>query len=96
MLIVVETFLNPGEPSASPVRVRPLKGQFSEDYRVWCSKALRTAWAINSLFLVSASFVVQERKKTHLRIAMNEPWQLIDRRAAMRHIATQFNAKRVN
>lgn len=92
MLIVVETFLNPGEPSVSPVRVRPLKGQFREDYRVWCSKTLRTARKVNSLFLVSVSFVIQEHKKTHLRIAMDEPWQLIDRQAAMRHIAAHFEA----
>lgn len=94
MLIVVETFLNPGEPSRSPVRVRPLRGQFHKDYRVWCSKAMRAAWKVDSLFLVSVSFVVQEHKRTHLRISLKEPWQLIDRLAAERYIATHFDKAR--
>jgi hypothetical protein len=92
MLIVVETFLNPGEPSASPVRVRPLDGQFKEEYRVWCSEALRLVWPPNSLFRVSVTRVDRRNSKSFLRIALNEPWEPIDRPEAKRFIAQQFGS----
>lgn len=74
MEIIIETFRNPGEPSSRPIRVRPVPGQFKENYRVWCSVAMRKAKPIGSLFRVHVSFVHQQKGGTYLRIGLSAPW----------------------
>ncbi len=75
--IVVETFHNPGEPSARPVRVRPIPGQFNRSYRVWCSVAARRERPVGSLFLVHVTEVHQPQGESYLRISQREEWQPI-------------------
>ena len=74
MEIIVETFRNPGEPSSRPIRVRPVLGQFKENYRVWCSVAMREAMPIGSFFRVQVSFVDQPQGDTYLRIGLHAAW----------------------
>jgi hypothetical protein len=90
MLIIVETYRNFGEPSASPVRVRPLAGQFKQSYHVWCSQALRTAWPVDSLFRVSVTRVERRDGHPYLRIGLNEPWEPISHPKAKAFIRKHF------
>jgi hypothetical protein len=90
MLIVVQTFRNVGEASSRPVRARPIVGQFEVSYRVWCSKALRTAWPINSLFLVSVTRVQQAGKQAYLRISLDEPWERVSEQTAKQFVKKNF------
>lgn len=51
MFVIVETFLNPGEPSSAIYRVRPVQGQvFPPSMRVQCSRAMRHAFPLGSRF----------------------------------------------
>jgi hypothetical protein len=51
MFVIVETFLNPGEPSSAVFRVRPIPGQaFPPSMRVQCSRAMRHAFPLGSRF----------------------------------------------
>jgi hypothetical protein len=87
MRIVVETFLNPGEPSSAAVRVRPSDGQFEGDFRVWCSNAKREAAGPNKLFLVDATWVLSSTRKPQLRVELDSDWQLITWEEALNVIA---------
>jgi hypothetical protein len=51
MFVIVETFLNPGEPSNAVFRVRPVQGQaFPSSMRVQCSRAMRHDFPLGSKF----------------------------------------------
>jgi hypothetical protein len=57
MKIVVETFLNQGEPSTATRRVRPVEGQgYSTELRVECSKAMRNAFPLGKKFLLDVQW----------------------------------------
>lgn len=90
MEIVVETFRNPGEPSSRPIRVRPVTGQFKENYRVWCSVAMRKAKPIGSLFRVQVSLVHQPQGETYLRIGLHAPWIPVAADEAKRFISEHY------
>ena len=75
MRIVVETFLNSGEPSSAKICVRPVVGQFDVDYRVWCSASRREIVRPNRMFLVDATWVLSEVRRPQLRIALDSEWQ---------------------
>lgn len=74
MDIIVETFRNPGEPTSRAVRVRPVKGQFAVDYRVWCSVKQRESKPIGSLFRVPVTMVHQPDGDSYLRVELNRPF----------------------
>ena len=74
MRIVVETFLNPGEPSSAKIRVRPVGGQFDSDFRVWCSNSRRESVGPNRKFLVHATWVLSETRKPQLRVELDSEW----------------------
>lgn len=86
MQIIVETFLNPGEPSSSKVRVRPIDGQFKETYRVWCSQAMRRSKPVGALFRVWVTRVDQPDGESYLRIGLYAPWESISRDEAEKFI----------
>jgi len=77
MQIIIQTFLNPGEPSAERVRVKPYTGQFDREYRVWCSTSRRKTALPDSLFLVEAAWVSQSFREPYLRVDLKEPWKPI-------------------
>lgn len=90
MEIIVETFRNPGEPSSRPVRVRPIPGQFKDNYRVWCSVAMREAKPIGSLFRVQVSLVNQPQGEGYLRIGLHAPWIPVTESVAKQFVIDQF------
>lgn len=90
MEIIVETFRNPGEPSSRPVRVRPIPGQFKDNYRVWCSVAMREAKPIGSLFRVQVSLVNQPQGEAYLRIGLHAPWITVSEDVAKQFIIDRF------
>ena len=93
MRIVIETFLNPGEPSSATVRVRPAAGQFEGDFRVWCSNSKREAAGPNRLFLVDATWVTSDTRKPQLRVELNSVWQPISREGALNVIGRLQGSK---
>jgi hypothetical protein len=57
MEIIVESFVARGENSSSVVRARPIPGQgLSSDLRVECSKSMRGAHPVGTLFRVWATW----------------------------------------
>lgn len=94
MEIIVETFRNPGEPSSRPIRVRPIPGQFKDNYRVWCSVAMREAKPIGSFFRVQVSLVHQPQGETYLRVGLHDPWIPITENAAKQFVIDQFGQAR--
>lgn len=93
MEIVVETFRNPGEPSSRPIRVRPISGQFKDNYRVWCSVAMRKAKPIGSLFRVQATLVHQPQGEAYLRVGLNDVWIPVSAEEAKQFISHQYRQR---
>lgn len=93
MQIIVETFINPGEPSSSSIRVRPLAGQFEVDYRVWCSQYRRNSQPPGALFLVQATLVGPSHGNPYLRIGLYEEWEQVTRPDAMKFVIKNYGHK---
>jgi len=77
--ILVETFRNPGEPSASPIRVRPVEGQgFPTTMRVECSKAMRASAPVGSRFRVWAQLKHANLGQSQcLYVNYRDQWELV-------------------
>jgi hypothetical protein len=73
MFAIVETFLNPGEPSDAEYRVRPLEG-FPSSMRVQCSRAMRRAFPLGSRFRLPVELVETKAGTKFLRQVGNEGW----------------------
>lgn len=68
MFVIVETFLNPGEPSDAQYRVRPVEEQpFPATMRVQCLRAMRQAFPIGSCFRLPAELVKNKPEGRCLR-----------------------------
>jgi hypothetical protein len=75
MFVIVETFLNPGEPSNAVYRVRPVNGQvFPSTMRVQCSRAMRQAFALGSKFRLPVEMVENKTGSKFLREVGKEAW----------------------
>jgi hypothetical protein len=92
MFVVVETFLNPGEPSDAQFRVRPVEGQvFPSSMRVQCSRAMRGAFPLGSMFELPVEFVENKTGGTFLREVGKETWvQVTDSKILSQFRAPQF------
>jgi hypothetical protein len=78
MFVVVETFLNPGEPSDAQYRVRPINGQaFPATMRVQCSRAMRQAFPLGSQFRLPVELVENKTGGKFLREVGKVPWERI-------------------
>lgn len=78
MFVVVETFLNLGEPSSAEYRVRPIPGQaFLPSMRVQCSKALRRSYPLGTKFRFPVTLVQRENGGQFLRQTGSAPWEII-------------------
>ena len=78
MLIVVETFLNPGEPSSAIYRVRPLPGQgYSTGMRVQCSRAMRHSAPLGTHFRLWMSLIVPKDNAPFLRHGNSDRWEVV-------------------
>jgi hypothetical protein len=75
MFVIVETFLNPGEPSDAQYRVRPIAGQtFPTSMRVQCSRAMRKAFPLGSRFRLPVELVENKTGGQFLREIGKETW----------------------
>jgi hypothetical protein len=75
MFVIVETFLNPGEPSDAQYRVRPVEGQpFPTTMRVQCSRAMRQAFPLGSCFRVPVELVENKTGGKFLREIGKKAW----------------------
>jgi hypothetical protein len=75
MHVIVEVFLNPGEPSKAQYRVRPVEGQiFPTNMRVQCSHAMRQAFPLGSRFRLPVELVENKTGGRFLREVGKEPW----------------------
>jgi hypothetical protein len=86
MQIIIEIFKNIGEPSSNELRVRPLSGQFNKNYRVWCSKKMRSACSVGALFRVLVTRVHQPDGDSYLRIGLHTNWEPVTHDEAMRFV----------
>lgn len=76
MFVIVETFLNRGEPSNAQYRVRPLQGQgFDPSTRVQCSRAMRTSYPLGSKFRIPVDLVIPLHQKSFLREIGRSNWK---------------------
>ena len=77
MHVIVETFLNPGEPSNAAYRVRPVPGQaFPPSMRVQCSRAMRHAYPLGSRFRLPVQHKSREGGTPFLSEVGNASWDL--------------------
>ena len=75
MFVIVETFLNKGEASDAPYRVRPVAGQkFPRSMRVQCSRALRNAFPLGTRFRLPVDLVENKTGAQFLREIGEETW----------------------
>ena len=78
MYVIVETFLNPGEPSSAHYRVRPVSGQvFPVTMRVQCSRAMREAYPLGTKFRLPAMLVENKTGGKFLREVGSGPWEVV-------------------
>ena len=94
MFGIVETFLNPGEPSDAQFRVRPVEGQvFPSSMRVQCSRAMRSAFPLGSKFRLPVELVENKTGGTFLREVGKETWvQVIDSEILCQYRAPKFRS----
>lgn len=77
MFVIVETFLNPGEPSNAVFRVRPIPGQtFPPSMRVQCSRAMRQAYPLGSRFRLPVQQKSREGGSPFLSEVGSASWDL--------------------
>jgi hypothetical protein len=78
LFVIVETFLNVGEPSSAEYRVRPVSGQaFPPSMRVQCSKALRRSHRLGTKFRFPVTLVQRQDGGKFLREVGSGPWDVI-------------------
>lgn len=78
LFVIVETFLNVGEPSSAEYRVRPVAGQmFPTSMRVQCSKALRRSYPLGTKFRFPVTLVQREDGGKFLRQVGSSLWEVI-------------------
>ena len=87
---LVTTFLNVGESSNALLRVKPLPGQgLPDDMRVECSRAMRRAHNIGTIFEITAKLTNRERGKPFLVAPWNAPYNVLSKEEAKSFIKRQ-------
>jgi len=90
---LVTTFRNPGEPSSSKIRVRPLTGQgLPKDMRVECSQDMRKNHPVGTIFLIEATLKSKEGGKPFLYSSYNWSHKIVTREEADEFISENYNA----
>ena len=76
MFIIVETFLNPGEPASADYLVRPIAGQVHpSSMRVQCSKAMRHGAPVGTRFRLWVDIVDNKFGTQFLRHKASDQWE---------------------
>ena len=88
---LVTTFLNVGEPSNAHIRVKPLPGQgLPDDMRVECSRAMRSAHVVGTIFEINAKLTNKEGGKPFLVAPWNAPYNILSKEEAKRFIKRHY------
>lgn len=78
VFVIVETFLNNGEPSSAAFRVRPIGGQaYPSSMRVQCSKSMRQAYPIGTKFRFPVMLVQRDGGGNFLREVGSSSWEVV-------------------
>lgn len=86
--VAIETYPNYGEPSPSSIRARPLPGQgFSTEMKVECSKRMRFAHPVGTVFIVQAQVTDREDGTPFLYTSWQWKYEVVDREVAEAMIA---------
>ncbi len=87
MQIIVESFVQAGEPSSARRRVRPAAGQgFDTQMRVECSREMRTASPVGQKFKLWVRPTSREGGPTFLYSYHGDPWAPVSDEEAARFI----------
>lgn len=88
---IIETFLNPGEPSASRIRARPLQGQgVPTSWRVECSRPMRHSHPVGTLFLLMGRAAGGDLEAPFLYCNPRANYKVVSREEANEIIRTRF------
>lgn len=91
MEIIVESFVQQGEPTSAPRRIRPLAGQgFDTNLRVECSRAMRTAFAPGQRFRLWVQLKSREGGPSFLYSYHGDPWHPVSDAEASKFILETF------
>ena len=86
--IVIVTYVNRGEPSASPLRAHPVAGQgFPMSMNVECSEAMRMAYEAGTHFVVRCKLKSRAGGLQFLYTSWQWPWEAISPAAARAFVA---------
>jgi len=95
MHVVVETFLNKGEPSTAKRRVRALEGQgIAPNIRVQCSRGMREEFRLGQRFLLEVNWLNRETSDAFLSANYRDKPQPLSDEEALRYIADNFTKHR--
>ena len=88
---LVTTFLNVGESSNATLRVKPLSGQgLPDDMRVECSRAMRRAHVVGTIFEIKAKLTNREGGKPFLVAPWNAPYNILSKEEAKSFIKRHY------
>lgn len=88
MQLLVQTFHNHGEPSTSPVRVRPVAGQtYSTSMRVECSRSRRQESEPGQYYVLKVQVKSAPGEDEWLYSYYGDPWQEMTRDEAAAYLA---------
>lgn len=91
MLYVVETFLNPGEPSSATRRVRVVPGQgIDSGVRVSCSRSMRLQYELGQRFLLDVQWKYVDDSRDCLYANPKDTPHPLNKAAAKKYIQDNF------
>ena len=94
MYIVVETFLNKGEPSTAKRRVRALDGQgIALNIRVQCSRGMREEFRLGQWFLLEVNWLNRETSDAFLSANYRDKPHPLSDDEALRYITENFSKR---
>jgi len=93
MIYVVETILNPSEPSSATRRVRVVEGQgINGAVRVSCSRSMRQEYELGQRFLLDVQWKYVDENRDCLYANPNDTPHPISKVAAKNFIENNFRA----
>jgi hypothetical protein len=93
--IIVESFIQEGEPSSAARRIRPVPGQgFDTSLRIECSREMRTAYPPGQLFRLCVTLKCREGEPFFLYAYHGDPWHPVSRDEAQHFNETTFGRAR--
>ena len=94
MHIVVETFLNKGEPSTAKRRVRALDGQgIALNIRVQCSRGMREEFRLGQRFLLEVNWLNRETSDAFLSANYRDKPHPLSDEEARSYITENFSKR---